>query len=96
MLYMKVKRGNPESSSHINLFFCFFHCVSIGGDGCSLNLLWSAFHDVSKSTHCAVHFKLKHRSMSGKLEDKEKKSVKHSAGSSQRGSKPLGLMRCGG
>ena len=57
MFYMKVvKRGNPKSS-HLkeNSFFYFFNFVSIRDNGCSLNKLWSSFHDVCKSHHFAVH-----------------------------------------
>ena len=32
-----------------NIFFYFFNVLSIWGDGCSLNILWSSFHhDVSQ------------------------------------------------
>ena len=40
-----------------NIFFYFFNFVPICDDGCSLNLLWSSFHDVCKSNHHAICLK---------------------------------------
>ena len=41
MFYMKVdKRVNPESSYPKEKKFFLFFFVSIGDNGCSLNLLW--------------------------------------------------------
>ena len=54
MVYIKdVKAVDPKSSHHKEKTF-----VSVDDDGCSLNLLSSSFHNISKSKHYAVHLKL--------------------------------------
>ena len=60
MLYMQVvKRENSEfSSQEESICFFFFSFLSIWYDGCSLNLLYKSFHEVYKSNHFVVHFKL--------------------------------------
>ena len=56
MLNMKfVQSKSWELSSQGKQFFSF---IFIWDDGCSLNILGSSFHDVYKSNHYAVHFKL--------------------------------------
>ena len=56
---MKGKRVNPKSFHHKEDFFLyFFTFVSLRDNGCSLNLLWSSFHDVCESNFCAVCLKL--------------------------------------
>ena len=48
-IWKLLNRVNPKSSHHKEktLFFYFFNFVSIWDDGCSLNLLWSSFRDIS-------------------------------------------------
>ena len=68
-----VKTVNPEFLSQGKHFFYFFNFVTIWGDRCSLNLLWSSFHDVCKSNHYAGHLKptvLYINYVSTKLEEK--------------------------
>ena len=53
MLNMKVVQSKScELSSQGKQFYFIF----IWDDGCSLNILWSSFHDVYKSNHYAVPF----------------------------------------
>ena len=52
MLYMKIKRVNPENSHHKERKFFYLFCfVSIWDDGCSVNLLWWSLHAVCKSNY---------------------------------------------
>ena len=65
-----VKRVNPRSTHHkkILFFYCFIYikiydiiydiCYDIYDDGWSLDSLWQPSHDICKSNHYAVHFKL--------------------------------------
>ena len=58
MLYMRVvKRVNPKSSHHKEIFFNFFNFVSLWDDGYSLNLLWYIY-DVCKSNNYDVYLTL--------------------------------------
>ena len=53
-----LREQNPKNSHHKKKkYFSFFSFVFIWDDGCSLNLLWSSFHDVCESNHY-VHLKL--------------------------------------
>ena len=62
VLYTKVvKRANHKSPLHKEkiFFLSLLYFLSIWDNGCSLNLLWSSFHEVCKPNHYAVYLQLK-------------------------------------